>query len=62
MGLSTLHRSNKLNRFDLLSAEGTFLRYLRSGKSDRAGAIALHQNNLWIGFDDGEVKVFNYTY
>ena len=49
-------------RFDLLSPDGTFLRYLLSDKFEGVADIALHQNNLWIGFDDGAVKVYKYYF
>ena len=49
-------------RFDLLNPDGAFLRYLLSDKFEGVADIALHQDNLWIGFDDGAVKVYKYNF
>ena len=44
----------------LLSPDATFLRYLLSGMFDYPTTIALYKNKLWIGFNEGTVKVHKY--
>ena len=48
----------------LLSLDGTFLRYLLSDMYDysQSETMALYQDNLWIGFNNGAVKVYKYQY
>ena len=45
----------------LLSPDCVFLRYLLSDMFDNPEAIALYQGSLWVGFPQGEVKVYKYT-
>ena len=44
----------------LLSSDGTFLTYLLSNMPDYAETMALYQGSMWVGFNKGEVKVYNY--
>ena len=46
----------------LLSQDGTFFRYLLTDMFDYPTAIALYQDNLWVGFLKGAVKVYKYNY
>ena len=46
----------------LLKQDGTFLRYLLSDMIDFPHVLALYQGNLWVGFDNGPVKVYKYVY
>ena len=45
----------------LLSPDVTFLRYLLSDMFDDPATIALYQGSLWVGFENGAVKVYKYT-
>ena len=44
----------------LLSPDGTFLRFLLSDLRNIPFSMALYQDSLWIGFNDGSVKVYKY--
>ena len=44
----------------LLSPDCIFLRYLLSDMFDNPEAIALYQGCLWVGFPQGEVKMYKY--
>ena len=46
----------------MLSPDGTFLRYLLSDMFDFPQVMVLHQDNMWVGFDKGAVKVYKYKY
>ena len=46
---------------NLLGTDGTFLKYLLSDMFDYPYTIALYQDNLWIGFGEGAVKVYKYN-
>ena len=46
----------------LLGPDGIFLRYLLSDMFDFPHVLALYQDNLWVGFDKGAVKVYKYNY
>ena len=45
----------------LLGPDGRFLRYILSKMNVGPSSVALFEGSLWIGFDDGTVKVFKYT-
>ena len=49
------------NCLDLLSQDGTFMRYLMSDMFYSPYTLALYRGSLWIGFYEGAVKVYKYT-
>ena len=49
------------NSLHVLRADGTFLGYLLSDMFEHPVKMAIYENNLWIGFRDGTVKVYEYT-
>ena len=51
----------KTTSLSLLSPNGTFLRFLLSDMFDYPHTMALYQNTLWIGFQEGALKVYKYT-
>ena len=53
---------NKETCLHLLGPDGTFLRYLLSDMSHFPHTLALYQDNLWIGFQEGMVKVYTYLF
>ena len=46
----------------LLGPDCAFLRRLLSDMFDYPQTMALHQDTLWVGFNDGTVKVYKYEY
>ena len=48
--------------FHLLSPNGTFLRYLLTAMFEYPQTMTLYQDNLWVGFQDGTVKVYKYLF
>ena len=44
----------------LLNSEGIFIQRILSDLTTEPCVVALHQNNLWVGFKDGLVKVYKY--
>ena len=48
------------NSLHLLDPDGTLLGYLHLSLFDYPRAITLYQNNLWVGFYSGQVKVYKY--
>ena len=53
---------NKEHCLHLLSPYGAFLRYLLSDMFHYPHTLALYQDCLWIGFQDGTVKVYKYLF
>ena len=49
------------NSIHHLNPDGTFLRYLFTDMLLRPWTLALYQDNLWIGFHEGTVKVYKYS-
>ena len=46
----------------LLRQDGTFFRYLLTDMFDYPTAMALYQDDLWVGYLNGAVKVYKYNY